>query len=298
MSKQSLASRTGKVELSIIILNFNTKELLRDCLVSLKKVDNEANFEIIVSDNGSEDGSQDMIKKDFPYVVLVENNRNLGFAAGNNRAKEVTKGEFILFLNSDTEVPSGTISTALKYIEENKEVGALTVKTVLVLGKLDRDARRSFPTPWVALTHFSHIDRVFPDSALFSKYWYGYRSPEELQEVEVLQGAFFLTRKKILDEVGWFDEDYFLDGEDIDLCWKIKKRGWKIIYYPFVSILHVKKASKRKTKNLRVVLSGVKSMEVFYKKRLWKEYPVMVNLIVIFAIQLIKVVRIFKTILT
>jgi O-antigen biosynthesis protein len=282
------------IKLSIIILNFNTTELTRNCLLSLDKVKKELNFEIIVVDNGSTDGSVEELRKN-KKIILVENSENLGFAGGNNSARKIVKGEYVLFLNSDTEVYANTLKETVNYLETHKDVGALTCKTVLPSGKLDKDARRSFPTPWVAFTHFSGLDKLFPKSKLFSRYWYGYRSSEEIQEIEALQGAFFLTRKKILDKIDWFSEDYFLDGEDIDLSWKIDKLGEKIIYYPNVSILHVKKASKKK-RSMRSVMAGMNSMEIFYKKHLWKNYPLILNLIVVGGIYVMKGLRFAKAV--
>lgn len=288
--------KNKSVTLSIIILNYNTQELLRNCLQSIKWISDSVKKEMIVVDNGSIDQSIDMLRKEFPEVILVENKENVGFAKGNNAARAVTQGEYVLFLNSDTEVKNGCLDDTVRYLEEHPEVGAITCKTVLPTGELDRDARRSFPTPWVALTHFSYLDRLFPTSPLFSKYWYGYKSPDELHEVDVLQGAFMLTRKQILDTVGWYDESYFLDGEDIDLCWKIKKAGYKIIYYPSVSILHVKKATKKKNRT-KAVATGIKSMELFYKKRMWNEYPLILNYLVILGIRILTVIRTGKRII-
>ena len=233
------------MKLSIVILSFNTKDLTLACIDSLMKVKGEVKFEIIVVDNGSTDGSLATLKK-VKGIKLVESKENLGFAGGNNLSRKYLTGEYVLFLNSDTEVYKNTLKETVKYMDENREIGALTCKTVLPDGNLDRDARRSFPTPWVALTHFSGLDRIFPKSRLFSRYWYGYRSASDIQDVDALQGAFFLTRKEILDEIDWFTEDYFLDGEDIDLSWKVKNTGKRVVYYPKVSILHIKKASKKK----------------------------------------------------
>lgn len=288
-----------KIKLSIVILSYNTKDLLRGCLKSLEKVGYELSFEVIVVDNASVDGSAELVKKDFPKVRLFKNRKNLGFAAGNNKARKVVRGEFVLFLNPDTVVKKNTFKETVKYLKSNKEVGAMTCKIVLPSGELDKDARRSFPTPWVSLTHLVlRLDKLFPKSKLLSRYWYGYKSPNETHEVDVIQGAYFLTRKKVLDSVGWFDEDYFLDGEDIDLCWKIKERGWKIIYYPKVSITHVKKASKMKPvskeERVRFIKAGVDSMEIFYKKRLWKNYPLALNLLVIVGTRLVKAMRAIK----
>jgi len=226
---------------------------------------------------------------------LVSNSTNLGFAGGNNSARKYAKGNYVLFLNSDSKVRKNTLKETVKYLDEHKDVGAITCKIVLPNGNLDKDARRSFPTPWIALTHFSGLDRLFPKSKVFAKYWYGYKSSDEIQEVDALQGAYFLTRREILEKTGWFNEDYFLDGEDIDLSWKIKNAGYKIIYYPRVSALHIKKASKRQRK-LKVVMAGVNSMEIFYKKRLWGSYPLLLNFIVIVGIYLMKAIRFGKAV--
>lgn len=289
--------KTKKTDLSIVILSFNTKNLLRECLESLEKVKDEASFEVIVVDNSSNDGSADMVANEFPTVELIKNTSNLGFAAGNNSAQSFCKGELVLFLNSDTEVRSGVIKQTLLYLKNNQKVGALTCRIELPNGSLDKDSRRSFPTPWVSLTHFSGLDRIFPRSRIFAKYWYGYISSSKTHEVDVLQGAYFLVRRNILDVLEWFDEDYFLDGEDIDLCWRIKMKEWKIVYYPKVSILHVKKASKRKPNNTekkKFVVAGVDSMEIFYRKNMFSEYPMILNYLVIFSVRILKYLRLLR----
>ncbi len=290
-----------KIDLSIVILNYNTKKLLGECLSSLEKYKGDVKFETIVVDNGSTDGSLEYITHKFPSVTLVSNNSNLGFARGNNSARKYCHGKFVLFLNSDTQVYEGTLKKTVTYLEEHTKVGAVTCRTILLDGRDDRDAKRSFPTPWVAFTHFSGLDKLFPHSITFAKYWYGYRSNDETMEIEVLQGAYALVRKNLLDEIGWFDEAYFLDGEDIDLCWKIKKKGFKIIYLPEVSILHVKGASKgkivghnkvlTKEERKRIVNSGVDSMLIFYKKHLQENYSIFITLLVVIGINIIKLIR-------
>ncbi|MDP3994495.1 MAG: glycosyltransferase family 2 protein [bacterium] len=299
---------SNKIELSIIVLNYNTRDLTLDCLSSLKKVNNETDFEIILCDNGSTDGSVEAITKKYPEVIIVKNNINLGFAKGNNTARKVARGKYVLFLNSDTIVNKGVLPKTIQYIKTHPDTGAVTCKLVLADGSLDKDSRRSFPTPWVAFTHLVlHLDKLFPKSKLFARYWYGYISPDAVQEVDVIQGAYFLTSKKLLDEVDWFSEDYFLDGEDIDLCWKIKKKGYKVIYYPDVYILHLKGVTKGKNKQtqkstvslkekIKFRMSGVDSMEIFYRKRMWKQYPLFLNCLVILSIKYVKLVRIIKLI--
>jgi len=296
-----------KPELSIIILNYNTRELLDGCLQSLEKVINEIYFEVVIIDNGSEDGSVECVRKKYKWVKIFETGENLGFARGNNFAKDIVNSEYVLFLNTDTVVPAGTLSGSLGYLKKHK-LGALGCKLILPDGSLDKDARRSFITPWIGLVHlFLKLDRIFPRSKLFAKYWYGYIPDDKIHEVDALQGAFFLTTKNILDKVGWFEEDYFLDGEDIDLSWKIKNLGYKIVYYPEVSIIHIKGATKgknRKSKKyisfndkLKYRLSGVDSMEMFYRKRLWDRYSLIVNYIVLIGIKALKILRIIKLII-
>ena len=293
--------------LSVIVLSYNTNNLLRDCLISLKKVRREINFEVIVPDNGSQDGSPEMVEKEFPWVKnIIKIGENLGFAAGNNKAEPYVSGKYILFLNSDTLVYKNTLVKVVEYMEKNLNIGGLTCRVVLKNGKLDKDTRRSFITPWIGLTHlFLKLDRIFPKSKVFSKYWYGYIPEDEVHDIDAIQGAFFLTRKSILDDVGWFDEGYFLDGEDIDLSWKIKEKGYRNVYYPEVSILHLKGASKGKNKKVKNIsikekiryrIAGVNSMELFYRKRLWDKYPLIVNIIVIVGIRILKVLRIIKII--
>jgi len=297
-------------ELSVIVLSHNTRKLLSDCLKSLEKRRNEANFEVIVPDNGSTDGSPEMVEKDFPWVKrVVKIGKNLGFAAGNNKARQFASGKYVLFLNSDTVVHKNTLKYTLTYLKKRRDVGALTCKIVLPNGELDKDTRRSFITPWIGLVHlYLRLDRIFPKSALFSKYWYGNISPEKTHEVDVIQGAFFMVRRSILDNVGWFDEDYFLDGEDIDLCWRIKEKGWKIIYYPKVKITHFKGSSKGKIESnmrkniprllrLKHRIAGVESMEIFVRKRLSEKYPKAFIIFVIIGIRLFKTIRFIRTII-
>lgn len=271
----------SKPELSIVIVSYNTREILRDCLRSLAKVDG-INFETIVSDNGSADGSVQMIKE-FKWVRLVENKRNLGFARANNVARKIARGEYVLFLNSDTVVNKEALSQTVNYLKAHEDVGSVTCKLVLPNGELDRDTRRRFPTPMIS------FNKLFLGRS--NNYWYMDVDENTTHEVDVIQGAFHLTRKKLLDQVGWFDEDYFLDGEDIDLCWRIKELGYKIVYYPKVSIVHVKKASKKAQKSSLAVTSGVRAMEIFYRKHIWSRYPFFVNYGVVLGLRILLLFR-------
>lgn len=285
----------SKPVLSVIILNYNTKELLSDSLTSVKKHMGEVPMEVIVSDNSSTDGSPDMVRKKFPWVKLIEG-PNEGFSKGNNRARPHAKGSMILFLNPDTIVHKNVFAYTVRYLKEHPDCGAVTCKLVLPDGSMDKDVRRRFPTPRVA----------FNKLVLGKNREYYYEDVPETttHEVEAIQGAFFLSWKKILDKVGWFDEGYFFDGEDVDLCYQIHKLGYKLIYYPDVYVTHLKGVTKGKVakwkfkvtpqqrKKLR--LAGVSSMERFFRKNLWENYPIWFDYFVVFGINLFKIVRYIK----
>lgn len=281
-----------KPKLSVIILNYNTKELLEDCLQSVKDHMSEVSMEVIVSDNSSTDGSPAMIRKKFPWVKLIEG-PNEGFSKGNNRAKPYTLGDMVLFLNPDTIVHEGVFAKTVRYLSEHPKVGAVTCKLILPDGSMDKDVRRRFPTP-----------RISFNKLVLGKtreYYYEDIPESSTHEVEAIQGAFFLTYKKLLDKVGWFDERYFFDGEDVDLCYQISRAGYKLVYYPDVYITHLKGVTKGKVKKWRhkvtdaqrkkLRLAGVASMELFYRKNLWNKYPLIFNYFVILGINLFKIVR-------
>ncbi|HTK03900.1 MAG TPA: glycosyltransferase family 2 protein [Alphaproteobacteria bacterium] len=272
----------NKPRLSIVILNHNTKELLQDCLKSLEKVKDEINFEVIISDNASTDGSPEIIQKKFSWIKYIEG-LNVSFSNGNNRARNIVKGEFILLLNSDTLVHKNTLLKTVNYLEEHEDVGVVTCKLVLPNGKLDKDARRRFPTPWISFR------RLFLKNT--QEYWYEDIDENTTHEVDSVEGAFLLTRKTILDKVNWLDENYLFDGEDLDLCFNIKKLGYKIVYFPEVSITHVKGATRNKIKSLTRKMQGVDSMEYFYKKNLWNNYPLIFNYFVLVGIKFLKLMR-------
>lgn len=300
--------------LSIIIVSYNNRDLLKMCLQSLERAKPamkkaKYSFEVIVSDNGSDDTGE-MIAKEFPWVFYHKNANNLGFAKGNNVVRHLCKGEYILMLNPDTLVEENTLPESITYMKNHADVGAMTCKIVMSDGSLDKDARRSFPTPWVAFTHISMLDRLFPSSRLFARYWYGYLSPDEEAEVDVLEGAYCLVRRHVMDMIGWYDEDYFLNGEDIDLCWKIKEAGYKIMYLPSLTIRHYKGATKGKQQNApvtirvdrsvkrRVLIASSDAMKIFYNKRLRKRYPFFVTGIVLLGIWMVKQARLLRFELT
>lgn len=273
-----------KPKLSIIILNHNTKDLLENCLNSIVKFDDEVSLEVVVSDNASTDGSVEMIKNNYKWAKLTQG-PNTSFSNGNNRARKMVTGEYVLLLNTDTLIHKNTFKKTVDYMDNHKDVGALTCKLILADGSLDKDARRRFPTPWLS------FNRLF--FGYGKKYWYGDVSPDIIQEVDSIQGAFFMVPKIVLDKVDWLDEKFIFDGEDLDLCFQIKKAGYKIIYYPEVSITHLKKATRNRLTDIQIArkMEGVNSMERFYRKNLWSRYPILFNYFVLTGIKLLKLLR-------
>lgn len=286
MTKYTSKSQKNK-DLSVIILNYNTKEVTKNLLQSIELIKSKLKLQIIIVDNASTDGSVEMLKKYFKKHDLILNKKNLGFAKGNNSAKKYVRADTVLFLNSDTLVHENSFDLPYKYIQENPGVGAITVKTILPSGEYDPDMRRRFPTLMISLGRLLGFT---------SKYKYGDVSSETLHEIDVAQGAYLMVKRELLETVNWFDEDYFLDGEDIDLCWKIKQTGAKIIYFPDAYITHIKKASKNKDRkrSLESVTRGVDAMHIFYSKRMSKNYPKYINNIVYLGISSLKRLRLIK----
>ncbi|MFN4212680.1 MAG: glycosyltransferase family 2 protein [Microgenomates group bacterium] len=270
------------VKLSIIILSYNTKKVTRECLKSLfKNLKNINDFktEIIVVDNGSKDGSVEMLEgyKVRKLIKLIKNEKNEGFAKANNRGLRKAKGEYILFLNSDVMVNEIRFGKLINYLERNLEVGAVTVEVRLPTGEIDPASHRGFPTPWNSFCYFSNLEKFFGKLPLIGRIFGGYHltylNRETVHEVDSITGAFFLTRRKLLEKLNGFDEDFFMYGEDIDLAFRIKKLGYKIIYYPLFQVTHLKYTSGLKKNNKETKKHFYKAMKIFYHKHYEKHYP-------------------------
>lgn len=286
-------------DLSIIIVNYNTKGLLADCLHSVFAAAAPKNgLEVIVVDNNSTDGSQEMVAKEFKQVRLVRNKSNLGFARANNEGYKIAKGKYLLFLNSDTVVKRYSFVKPLKFLKNHPKVGAVTIKLVTADGSLDIDNHRGYPTPWASFTHFSYLSKLFPHSPIFNPYYLGLKKLNRIHTIPVAAGSFLMMPAKVFDQIGRWDEAYYFYGEDIDLCYRINQAGYKIIYYPKVSTLHLKGASSGLRKEtakttsvdratrIRVAKSSVEAMKIFYKKFYAKKYPRPVTWLVLLAISI------------
>lgn len=295
------------MQLSIIIVSFNTKEILIECLESVYKTIKKVKFEVIVVDNNSKDGSQDAIKEfvkkgDASDLIIIENKENYGFSKANNIGVKKSKGRLVLFLNSDTIVYPNTLDGMVEFMEKTKDAGASTCYVALPNGELDDAAHRGFPTPWRALTHFSGVEKTLSKLKLFSGYSMSYKSLNNIHEIDSLAGAFMMARRKAGDEVGWWDEDYFWYGDDLDFCYRLKEHGWKIYFVPEFKILHYKGVSgglKDISKNITTATDVTRkkatearfnAMKLFYDKHYKKKYPLPITWLVLTGIDLKKFV--------
>jgi GT2 family glycosyltransferase len=253
------------MQLSIIIVNYNVKYFLEHCLLSVRYAAMGLDVEIFVVDNQSTDGSVDMIRQKFTDVILIANNENVGFAKANNQAVKQAKGKYILYLNPDTIVSEDCFQRCVDYMEQHDDVGALGCRLVDGKGVFLPESKRGFPSADVAFYKITGLSSVFKKSKLFNRYHLGYLSEMETNEVDVLVGCFMWCRKAVIDEVGSFDETYFMYGEDIDLSYKINKAGYKNIYFPHTTVIHYKGESTNKG-SLNYVKMFYQAMIIFAKK--------------------------------
>ncbi|MBN1350288.1 glycosyltransferase [candidate division KSB1 bacterium] len=245
------------MELSIIIINFNVKEFLEQALVSIQKATEHIETEIFVVDNASQDGSVALVREKFPEVNLVVNTQNVGFAAANNQALKLVRGRFIALVNNDTIVQEDTFTHLLRFLKNHPEAGMVGCKILNPDGTLQLACRRSAPSPWVAFTKAVGLSRLFPHSRLFGRYNLTYLDPDETYEVEAISGSFMIVKRESFEAVGYLDETFFMYGEDLDWCHRIRQAGWKIYYVHDTSIIHFKGESSK--------TSGFDHIRIFYQ---------------------------------
>ena len=255
------------MKLSIVIVNYNVKFILEQCLHSVFPALQGIEGEVFVVDNNSVDGSCTMIKQKFPAVHLIENKDNVGFSKANNQAIRISKGEYVLLLNPDTVVEEDTFSKCIAFMDSHPDGGGLGVKMIDGKGKFLPESKRGLPTPLVSFYKMFGLHKLFPHSKKYNHYYMGYLPTDETNEIEILSGAFMFMRKSLLDTIGLLDEEYFMYGEDIDLSYRIIKSGSKNYYFPETTIIHYKGESTKKA-SFKYVLVFYKAMEIFARKQL------------------------------
>jgi GT2 family glycosyltransferase len=290
--------------LAVVILNYARADLLADCLRSLYAAPTRCALQVWVVDNASPDESVAMVRRDFPQVNLIASERNGGFAYGNNLALRrileigdrrlqhadasqapISKGQspiapdYILLLNNDTLVPPGALDGLVDYAEAHADVGVVGPKLVLADGTLDKACRRSFPTPEVAFYRLVGLSALFPRSRRFGRYNLSYLNPDATAEVDAVVGACMLLRASVVREVGLLDETFFMYGEDLDWAYRIKQYGWRVMYYPAVTVLHYKRAASTR-RAIPSIRAFYDAMRVFHRKHYAATTPTPLNALI------------------
>ncbi len=262
------------VDLAVIIVNYNTSALLRDCLRSVF-ASSGLKLAVCVVDNASSDDSVAMVRDQFPQVHLIANRENVGYPAANNQGlrwfgfgpsaeARDDVSPFALLLNPDTVLPPDALARMLAFMAAHPTAGVVGPKLVRLDGSLDKACRRSFPTPATSLFHLLKLDRLFPHSPRFARYDLSYLDPNVTTRVDAVVGAFMLVRREAIQAAGLLDEAFFMYGEDLDWAKRITDAGWEVWYYPEVTVLHIKEAASRHSYRARVEF--YRALNIFYEK--------------------------------
>lgn len=244
------------IDLSIIIVNYNVKEFLLNLLQSINNAKNNYSLEIIVVDNASDDGSVELIKEKYPYIKLIVNNTNVGFGSANNQALQIAKGKYFLLINPDTIVKENTFKEMIEFFERTPSAGIAGCKVLNPDGSLQLACRRGFPGPWTSFTKVMGLSRLFPKSKFFARYNLTYLDENQTYEVDAVSGAFMMMRGELFQKIGGFDQQFFMYGEDLDLCYRTQKSGYKVYYVNTTEIIHFKGESTKR--------SSIDETKIFY----------------------------------
>jgi GT2 family glycosyltransferase len=244
------------VDLSIIIVNYNVKEFLQNLIYSIYKATQKINYEIIIVDNASDDGSVEFLQEKFPNIKLIVNENNLGFSKANNIGLSIAMGKYILLLNPDTIVQEDTFERMINFFERTPDAGMAGCKILNPDGTLQLACRRSFPGPWTSFCKVTGLSNLFPGSRFFAKYNLTYLDENQTYEVDAISGSFMMIRKETYEKVGKLDEQFFMYGEDLDWCYRVQNEGYKVYYVHDTQIIHYKGESTKR--------SSIDETKIFY----------------------------------
>ena len=266
--------------LSICIVNYNAKDYLKGCLQSIYASGCKHPFEIVMVDNASRDGSVEMVQTDFPQVRLIRNESNAGFSHANNTALRMARGKYLLWLNNDTVVFPGALDILVEFLDQHPEVGIVSPKVLNSDGTLQFQCRRGLPTLWGAFCYVSGLSRVFAKNPFFTGYLLTHLDEDRQASVDSVSGACLMGRRKILDQIGYPDEGYFMFAEDLDWCCLARQAGWQVIYLPEARIIHFGGRGGTLSRPFRATIEFHQSVWRFYQRHLARRYPFFVNWIV------------------
>lgn len=264
-------------DLSICIVTFKARDFLKDCLESIYQSPPAPTFEIIVVDNGSLDGTREMIAQEYPGIQWVENTDNLGFTRPMNQALQRASGRYLIQLNPDTIIPPHAFDILFRFMETNLNVGIVTPKVLNRDGSLQKQCKRSAARPWDAIAYFTRLSNLFPKSPFFARYLMTYLDENEINEVEAVSGSCMFIRRAVIDQIGYLDEMFFAYQEDADFCLRARKAGWKVFYNPQAWITHYGGEGGSRVQPYRAVYQWHRSYFLYYRKHLAKDYFFLVN---------------------
>jgi N-acetylglucosaminyl-diphospho-decaprenol L-rhamnosyltransferase len=260
------------LDLSIIVVSWNTRDLLRDCLASVYDSEGDFSFKTVVVDNCSSDGTCALVRDEFPQVELVESEINGGYAYANNLGLRRFQARYYLLLNADTVLPPHALEGMVSFMDTHPDAGIAGPKLVRADGSLDLACRRSFPTPENSVYKLFGLSKLLPKNRRFGQYNLTYLDPDEVSEVDSVVGAFMMVRGEVVEQVGALDETYFMYAEDLDWALRAKQAGWKVYYYPEVTVLHYKRQSSEQNRD-RAQYEFWRAMYLFYRKHYAKDSP-------------------------
>jgi N-acetylglucosaminyl-diphospho-decaprenol L-rhamnosyltransferase len=279
---------TSQTDLTIIIVNYNTPDFVRTALTSIQKFHlskTKMKTEVIVVDNGSSDHRLRSVAEEFPFLHLIELEKNLGFAGGNNVALKQAQSRYVMLLNSDTEFTATTdLDLLVEYADRHSEVGVITPRVELSTGGIDWASHRGEPTPWASFTYFGKLEKVFPHFPLFASYHQKYKNLDQIHTIDACSGAAMIVRSSAIEKVGYLDELFFMYAEDLDWCKRFRDAGYQIVYNPGCVIIHHKYKSGLQNQNKNVAKKTSQyfydTMLQYYDKHYKNRYPGFYRLII------------------
>jgi GT2 family glycosyltransferase len=270
--------------LSICIVPYKARDLLRDCLDSIYQHPPLDSFEIIVVDNHSQDGTLEMLSQDYPQVRCAETGTNEGYTRPMNQALKMGMGQYLVQLNPDVVVYPEMFDHLVRFMEEHPEAGICTPKVLNRDGTLQKQCRRSAARPWDAVTYFSGLSKRYPNDPRFARYLMTYLDENEINEVEAVSGSCMLIRRAVVEQIGYLDELFFAYQEDADFCFRARQAGWKVYYVPQARMLHYGGQGGSKVEVYRSIYQWHRSYFLYYNKHLARDYFFLINWLVYAAV--------------
>ena len=265
------------IELSVCIVAYQAKDYLRACLDSLLENTHQTSFEVIVVNNGSSDGTHEMLATSFSQVILIENEKNLGYTRPMNQALRGSHGKFLLQLNPDTIVLPSALDLLVNFMQEHASVGICGPKVLNQNGTLQGPCKRGEARPWAVISYYLGLSRLFPKSKLFGGYLLNYLDEDATNPVAGVSGSCMIIRREVVNQINYLDENYFAFQEDADFCFRSRQAGWEVYYYPEAKIIHYGGQGGSRVEPYRSILEWHRSYFLFYRKHLAKDYFFLFN---------------------